>query len=56
MVDFVNKLDLSDQKDQTNGNVKYENYKGKLLFPMNDFVEFVTDCQSMYFISTIFLK
>ena len=38
MVDFLNKLKLSDQKYQTNRNVRYENYKGKLLFPMEDFV------------------
>ena len=34
MVDFVNKLELSDQKYQTNGNLKDGNYKGNLLFPI----------------------
>ena len=37
MVDFVNKLDLSDKKYQTNENVRDEHYKVKLLFPMEDF-------------------
>ena len=49
MVGFVNKLELSDQKHQTNGVVRDENYKESLLFPMNDFVSLGTDCQSMYF-------
>ena len=35
---FLNKLKLSDQKYQTNGNVRDENYRGKFLFPMKDFV------------------
>ena len=33
----MNKLELSDQKYQTNGNIRGENYNGKLLFPMKDF-------------------
>ena len=49
MVGFVNKLELSDQKHQTNGVVRDENYKESLLFPMNDFVSLGTDCQSLYF-------
>ena len=56
MVDFVNKLELSDQEYQTNGTVRDENYKGKLLFPMKDFLTFGKYCQSMYFMSTIFIK
>ena len=48
MVDFVNKLYLSDQKYQTNINAIYEKYKGKLLFTMNNFVSFGTYCQSMF--------
>ena len=56
MVDFVNKLELSDKKYQTNRNIGYENYKGKLLFPMNKFVSFGTYCLSIYFMTTIFLK
>ena len=32
MVDFVNKLDLSDQKYQTDRNVGYDNYKGSSYF------------------------
>ena len=49
MVDSVNKLELSDQKYQTNGNVRDENYNRKLLFPMKDFASFGTDRQSMFF-------
>ena len=56
MVDFLNKLDLSYQKYQANGNVRRKHYKGKLLFPMKGFVPFGTDHQSMYFMSTRFLK
>ena len=56
MVGFVNKLELSDQKYQTNGNLRDENYKGKFLFSMKDFVSLGTDSQSMYLMSTIFLK
>ena len=56
MADFLNKLDLSDQKYQINGNVRDDNYKGDLLFPMKYFVSFVTYQKSMYFISTEFLK
>ena len=56
MVDFVNKLDTSYQKYQTNENVRYENYKGNLSYPMKDFVSFGTDFQLMYFMSTISLK
>ena len=31
MINFVNKLELSDQKYQTNGNIRDENYKGDFL-------------------------
>ena len=55
MINFVNKLDLSDQKYQANGNVRDESYMGNL-FPMKDFVSFVTDFQEIYFMLTIFLK
>ena len=56
MVYFVNKIELSGQKYNTNGNVRDENYNGKFLFTMKDFVSFGTDCQSIYFMSTRFLK
>ena len=56
MVDFLNKLELIDQKYHTNGNVRDENYKGKFLFHINEFVSFSTDRHSMYFMSTILLK
>ena len=56
MVDFVNKIEVSDQKYQTNGNVRHKNYKGKLLYTMKEFVSFSTNIQSIYFMSTIFLK
>ena len=55
-MDFVITLYQSDHKYQTDQTVRDENYNGKLLFHMKDFVSFVTDCQSMYFMSTIFLK
>ena len=38
MADFLNKLEISDQKYQTNGNVRDENSKGKILFLMKEFV------------------
>ena len=56
MVGFVNKIDLSDKKYQSNGIVRDDIYKGKFLFPMNYFMSFWIDCQSMYFMSTIFFK
>ena len=34
MVGFVNKIELSDEKCQTNLNIRDVNYKLKLLFPM----------------------
>ena len=55
-MNFVNKLELSDQKYQNNGNLRDENFKGKFLYPMKDFVSFGTYHQSMYFMSTILLK
>ena len=56
MVNFVNKLDLSDQKHQTNGNKRDEDYKKRLLYSMDYFVSFGTDHQSIYFMSTRFLR
>ena len=56
MMHFFNKLELSDQKHQTNGNIRDENYKGIFLFNMKDFVSFRTYCKSMYFIPTRFLE
>ena len=42
MMDFMNKLDLSYQKYQTNGNGRDDHYKRKLLFPMKDTVSFLS--------------
>ena len=56
MVDIENKLYTSDQKYQTNENVRNENYKGKLLSSVTDLVSFGTVFQSIYFMSTILLK
>ena len=56
MVCFVNKIDSSEQRYQNNETVIYKNYKLKFLFPIKDFLLFGTGCQSMYFISTKFLK
>ena len=37
MVDFENKLELRDQKYQTNGNVRDENNNGKFVFTTKEF-------------------
>ena len=44
IINFVNKLELSDQKYQNIGNVKYEHYKERILFYINGFLSFGTDC------------
>ena len=54
MVGFVNKLEFNGWKYQTNGTILDESYKKKLLFPIKDLVSFGTDCQSLFFMSTIF--
>ena len=56
MVDFVNKLDSSDQKYLTNGIVRDESNNRKLFFTMKDFLSFGAYHQSMYLMSTILLK
>ena len=56
MVCFVHKLELIDHKYQTNGTVRDDHFNGKFLFLMMVYVPFGTDHQSMYFISTRFLK
>ena len=56
MVYFVSKLELSDRKYLTNGNIRDEHHKGNFLFPIRDFLSFGTDHQSRYFMSNIFLK
>ena len=38
IIKLVNELSLNDHKYQTNETVRYENYKGKFLFPVNYFV------------------
>ena len=55
-MNFVNKIELSDQKYQNNVNVRYESYKGNFLYTMKEFVSSLTYHQSMYFMSNIFLK
>ena len=55
-MDCLNKLDLSDQNNQTNEIVRDQSYKGKFLFTMKDFVLFRTYRQSMYFMSNRLLK
>ena len=52
----MNKLKLSHQKYQTNGNIRYQNYMGKFLFPMKDFVSFSTYRNSIYFMSNKIIK
>ena len=49
MIDFLNRLEFSDQKYQTNETVRYKNYKDRFLFPIKDFVSFGTDLQSTCF-------
>ena len=56
MLGFVNKIEFIYHEFQTNGTVRDESYNVKLLFPMKDFLSFVTDLQSMFFVSTILLK
>ena len=56
MVDFVNKLELSDQKYHTNDDLRYKYYKGKYLFTMRDFVKFGTYLQSMFYTTNRFSK
>ena len=53
---FFNILYLNDNKYQTNVTIRYEGYKGKLLFNMKAFVSFVTYHKSMFLMPTIFLK
>ena len=55
-VDFMHKLELSDQKYKTIGNVRDENYNERFLYLMKNFLSFVTYCHSMYFMSTRLLK
>ena len=56
MIHFVNKLEFNDQKYQSNGSVRDDNYRIKLLFTIEEFVSFVTDRQSMFYMWTIFLR
>ena len=42
MVYFVNKLEFNDHKYQTDVTLKDDNYKGRLLSPMREFVTFGT--------------
>ena len=56
MVDFMNTLDLNDQKYETNGNVRDENHNEKFLLTMEDVLSFNIDCLSVYCMSTRFLK
>ena len=56
MVDFMNKLDINDEKHQSNGNVRDNNYKSRLLFPIKYFVLFRTNSQSIYLMSNRLLK
>ena len=43
-------------KNQTNGTVRDDSYKGNCLFTTKYFVSFGTDHQSMFYMLTIFLK
>ena len=56
MMNFVNKIELNYQRQKNSGNQIDENYKRKFLFTVKDSVLFGKYRQSMYFMSTIFLK
>ena len=56
MINFVYLLEFNDHNYQINVTVRYDNYKGKLLFHMIKFLSFVTGCQSIFYMSTRFLK
>ena len=56
MIYFVNKIYFSDKKYQTNGTVRDNSYKVKLIFPIKEFLSFGTDLQSTYFMSKILLR
>ena len=45
MIEFVNRLKFNDHKYKINGTKIDKNYKGKLLFTMQDFLLFGTDSQ-----------
>ena len=49
MVHVFSKIEFNDNKYKTDGTVRDENYKGRLLFPMKESVSFGTDSQSMFF-------
>ena len=49
MIGFVNLWELNYHKYQTNGTVRDENYNGKFVFPMKDFMSFGKYSQSMFF-------
>ena len=53
---FLNKLELSNQKHQSNGTVRDDKYKVNFLFPMKEFMSYGIDPQSMFYMSTILLK
>ena len=56
MLDFFSILESNNQKYKTNETIIYENYKGKFIFNMSDFLSFVTDHQPMFYMPTRFLK
>ena len=56
MMNFVKKLEFSDQKYNTYVHLRDENCKGKLLSSMKDYLSFGTDHQSICFMATRFLK
>ena len=49
MIHFVNKLEFNDQKYQSNGSVRDDNYRIKLLFTIEKLVSFGTDRQSIFY-------
>ena len=56
MIYFVNKLEFNYIKYQYNGTIREGNYKANFLFPINDFVSFVTDNELILFALNIFYR
>ena len=56
MMNFVSTFELNNQKYQTNETLRYDNYKGKLLFIMTDFLSFVTYHELILYMSKRLLK
>ena len=52
MIEFVNRLELNNNKCQKNVAVRYENYRVKFVFTMKVFVSILTYHQPMFLCQT----